>query len=147
MCCVCFVYYRGFNWNYGWGSIIITFLILVIYLYKHSCGHRRQWRRWYFQSTFSFFKHLLSYSNTVRAYMLSRQRETEVLVQTGHLTSHCPAPPDLKLVFCSCHSSWAVAWWCSTPSWCLPSLHQGHCKELCGFSQPGLVQTRNNWSL
>jgi len=48
MCSVYFVYYSGLNWNHGWGSIIIKFLIPLTYLCVHNCGHGRQWRRWHF---------------------------------------------------------------------------------------------------
>lgn len=40
-----------------------------------------------FKAFSPYFKHPLGHSNAVHAHMLSRQRETEVLVQTGHLTS------------------------------------------------------------
>jgi len=55
MCSVYFVYYSGLNWNHGWGSIIIKFLIPLTYLCVHNCGHGRQWRRWHFLLILSIF--------------------------------------------------------------------------------------------
>lgn len=145
MCSVCFVYYSSFNWNHGWGSIIIKFLIPLTYLCKHSCGNRRQWRRWHFFSK-RFLLILSIRSVTQMRYMptcsLGREKPRSwfrpgiwprVSNPTGAEAGFLQLPLPLS-------RGLVVVPGRSTPSWRLPSLRQDHREELCGFPQEDSVE-------
>lgn len=105
MCSVCFVYCSGFNWNHGRWSIIIKFLIPLIYLCKHSCGHRRQWWRCQFQSIFLLVLKMWC----VPTSSLGREKPRSWLrLDVWPCVS---SPTWVNLGFCSCLPSWAPAWW------------------------------------
>lgn len=90
MCSVYFVYCSGLNWNHGWGSIIIKFLMPLTYLCIHNCGHGRQ-------MTFSpHLKHLLGHPmrcplHTLQAVTLKSQLRADSCVQTLQRWSHLSA--------------------------------------------------------
>lgn len=131
MCSVYFVYYSGLNWNHGWGSIIIKFLMPLTYLCVHNCGHGRQWRRWHFLLILSIclVTQVWYPLHTLQAVTLKTQLRADSCVQTLLMWSHLSAAiPPAKPRLGDSPTGWPDSS-CRLPSQC--------CRKMTGSSHTG----------